>query len=143
MVHRDILINQKVYKQVSGSYISSGELFCTNFLRHPGCALQVKVHPASLNSTLSPPERDRLGAQPCQVLIFDEKTRSESTLYVMQTTLIPPHLLLLVANRLLPPQRPRSMSDEEDSEDEEDWCVCCSIHLWQHREPCHEAFMVY
>ena len=106
--------------------------------------MQVKVHPASLNSTLSAPERDRLGGgQPCQVLIFDEKTRSESTLYVMQTTLIPPHLLLLVANRLLPPRGPRGMSDEEDSdgEDDEDWCVCSSINLWHHMETFHRSFM--
>ena len=126
------LINPKIdqHRSLSGSNISSGKLL-RSIKRDRGFALQVKVHPASLNSTLSAPERGRLEGQPCRVLIFDEKTRSESTLHVMQTTLITPHLLLLVANRLLPPQQPRGMSDEEDSdgcgEDDEDWCVYSSF----------------
>lgn len=37
---------------------------------------------------------------PCRVLVFDEKTRHESTLFAMQTTLSTPHVLLLVGSKL-------------------------------------------
>lgn len=62
--------------------------------------VQVRVHLSSLNAEVQPPQEEN--GTSCSALIFDEKTRSESSLYAMQTTIIPPQVLLLVANKLQP-----------------------------------------
>jgi len=68
----------------------------------------VRIHPSSLNSSVAVPKKTAPTQSSCAVAIFDEKTRQEATLYVMQTTLVEPHVLLLVANRL-------QMQDDSDS----------------------------
>lgn len=62
--------------------------------------MQVKVHAASLNCNLQLPESRNVRGSSCSALIFDEKMRSESILYAMQTTVVAPQVILLVANRL-------------------------------------------
>ena len=61
---------------------------------------QVKIHASSLNTNIEPPHNGDGTALSC--LVFDEKTRSESTLFAMQTTAVPPQALLLVSHQLAP-----------------------------------------
>lgn len=77
-------------KYVESSTSENGSFFC--FL------LQVRVHASSLNCSFEPPQANSQTS--CSVFVFDEKMRSESTLYTMQTTAVPPQVLLLVANKL-------------------------------------------
>ena len=74
--------------------------------------MQVRIHPSSLNCIVGPPKKVASGQSSCAVAIFDEKTRQEATLYAMQTSLVDPHALLLVANRLEGQQDPDSEDDE-------------------------------
>ena len=70
---------------------------------------KVRVHASSVNSNLRPPPPPPLSKEsgsggkplhPCPLVVFDELTRSESSLYVRQTTAVGAHPLLFVAERV-------------------------------------------
>lgn len=84
-------------------------LTLTQFYNH---YLQVRVHTSSLNCNW----RQTSPA----ALAFDERMRLESSLFVMQTSVLPPHVLLLVAARLEEAPLESLDSDSEDYEDEDD-----------------------
>lgn len=59
-------------------------------------SLQVKIHAASVNNTMKLPPKTA-----CKLVFYDEKTRIEADLNVMQTTLTTAHILLLIADKVL------------------------------------------
>ena len=70
---------------------------------------KVRIHASSVNSNLRPPPPPPLPRcgdgrgtpqHPCPLVVFDELTRSESSLYVRQTTAVGAHPVLLVAERV-------------------------------------------
>ena len=74
---------------------------------------KVRIHASSVNSNLKPPPPPPLSSSsreggggggrplhPCPLVVFDELTRSESSLYVRQTTAVGAHPILFVAERV-------------------------------------------
>ena len=93
---------------------------------------KVRIHQASINSSLAVPRPAPRGPgggaagagarrppNPCPLLVFDEITRSESSLYVRSTTAVNAHALVLTAEGLglRPPKPARAGAMEEEGEE--------------------------
>ena len=83
---------------------------------------KVRVHQASVNSSLSAPFPPTSGYAPAPLVAYDEITRSEATLVVRQTTAVNAHAVLLTAERVTraPPTPPREMTEDADDDDDDD-----------------------